>query len=123
VRVLDQPEGNGEPLAVRLRAGNAGSNTGADHITVARQALAPLPGQRPGSRPGRKVLIRTDGAGAGHALLTWLHGQRLSYSIGFGLAAHTADLLPQIPPTCGRRPTTPTTRCATAPGSPNSPDC
>ncbi|WP_100502291.1 IS1380 family transposase [Geodermatophilus chilensis] len=90
-------EGNGEPLAVLLRAGNAGSNTAADHITVARQALAQLPGHRSGTRPGRKVLIRTDGAGASHKFLTWLTGQRLSYSIGFGLPANTADLLTQIP--------------------------
>jgi hypothetical protein len=91
------PEGSGEPLSVLLRAGNAGSNTAADHITVARFALAQLPGHRPGTRPGRKILIRTDGAGANHAFLTWLHGQRLSYSIGFGLPANTADLLAQIP--------------------------
>jgi hypothetical protein len=91
------PEGNGEPLAVLLRAGNAGSNTAADHITVARQALAQLPGHRPGTRPGRKILIRTDGAGASQAFLTWLHGQRLSYSIGFGLPDHTPELLTKIP--------------------------
>jgi integrase/recombinase XerC len=30
------PEGSGEPLAVLLRAGNAGSNTAADHIDPAR---------------------------------------------------------------------------------------
>jgi hypothetical protein len=90
-------EGSGEPLSVMLRAGNAGSNTAADHITVARSALAQLPGHRPGTRPGRKVLIRTDGAGASHAFLTWLHGQRLSYSIGFGLPDHTAELLTQLP--------------------------
>ena len=89
--------GSGEPLAVLLRAGNAGSNTSADHITVARQALAQLPGHRPGTRPGRKILIRTDGAGASHKFLDWLHGQRLSYSIGFGLPGNTADLLTQIP--------------------------
>jgi hypothetical protein len=35
------------------------------------------------------VLIRTDGAGASHAFLDWLHGQRLSYSIGFGLPDNT----------------------------------
>jgi hypothetical protein len=64
---------------------------------VARQALAQLPGHRPGSRPGRKILIRSDGAGASHAFLTWLHGQRLSYSIGFGLPANTAELLKNIP--------------------------
>ncbi|TQN43618.1 DDE family transposase [Blastococcus colisei] len=91
------PEGSGEPLAVLLRAGNAGSNTAADHIAIAKQALVQLPGHRTGTRPGRKVLIRTDGAGASHAFLDWCHGQRLSYSIGFGLPANTADLLTQIP--------------------------
>ncbi len=91
------PEGSGEPLAVLLRAGNAGSNTAADHITVARSALTQLPGHRAGTRPGRKVLIRTDGAGASHAFLTWLHGQRLSYSIGFGLPDNTPELLKKIP--------------------------
>ncbi|MDK3258182.1 IS1380 family transposase [Blastococcus capsensis] len=90
-------EGSGEPLAVMLRAGNAGSNTAADHIALTRQALAQLPGHRPGTRPGRKILIRTDGAGASHKFLDWLAGQRLSYSIGFGLPANTADLLTQIP--------------------------
>jgi hypothetical protein len=54
------PDGTGEPLAVLLRPGNAGSNTAADHITVIRDALAQLPSHRPGIRPGRKVLIRTD---------------------------------------------------------------
>jgi hypothetical protein len=39
-------EGTGEPLAVLLRAGNAGSNTVADHVTVIRAALAQLPGSR-----------------------------------------------------------------------------
>jgi DDE family transposase len=91
------PEGSGEPLAVMLRAGNAGSNTAADHIAITKQALAQLPGHRPGTRPGRKILIRTDGAGASHAFLDWLDGQRLSYSIGFGLPANTAELLTQIP--------------------------
>ena len=95
------PDGSGEPLAVMLRAGNAGSNTAADHIAVARQALAQLPSHRPGHRrgrrPGRRVLIRTDGAGASHDFLNWLHRRRLSYSIGFGLPDDTADLLTRIP--------------------------
>ncbi len=99
------PAGGGEPLAVLLRAGNAGSNTAADHIAVARQALAQLPSHRPGrrsgqrssSRPGRRVLIRTDGAGASHDFLNWLHRRRLSYSIGFGLPENTPDLLATIP--------------------------
>jgi len=55
------PDGTGEPLAVMLRAGNAGSNTAADHIAVIRQALRQLPGHRRGSRPGRRVLVRPVG--------------------------------------------------------------
>ena len=36
-------DGNGEPLAIMLRPGNAGSNTAADHIEATRLALAQLP--------------------------------------------------------------------------------
>ncbi len=57
------PGDTGEPLSFLLRAGNAGSNTATDHITVIRDALAQLPCTARGGRVGRKVLIRTDGAG------------------------------------------------------------
>jgi hypothetical protein len=90
-------DGTGEPLQILLRSGNAGSNTAADHIAVTRASLKQLPGYRPGTRPGRKVLVRVDGAGATHAYLDWLHGQRLSYSVGFGLPADIAEILAQIP--------------------------
>ena len=90
-------EGTGEPLAVLLRAGNAGSNTAADHIAVVREALTQLPGHRSGRRPGRRVLIRADSAGATHEFLRWIHGQRMSYSVGFTLPAEFAVVLPQIP--------------------------
>ena len=63
------PDGTGEPLAVLLRPGNAGSNTAADHITVLRDALRQLPGHESGRRPGRKVLVRIDGAGSTHQVL------------------------------------------------------
>jgi Transposase DDE domain group 1 len=79
------PAGTGEPLHLMLRPGNAGSNTAVDHITATRKALAQLPGCRPGTRPGRKILIRTDAAGATHTFLDWLTERRLSYSIGFTL--------------------------------------
>jgi hypothetical protein len=87
------PTGTGEPLAALLRPGNAGSNTAADHLTVIRAALRQLPSYRVGHRPGRKILIRIDGAGATHELLDWLVRQRLSYSIGFGL---TQDLVARL---------------------------
>lgn len=41
------PTGTGEPLALLLRPGNAGSNTAKDHITVLRDAFKQLPGVWP----------------------------------------------------------------------------
>ncbi|MEJ5946912.1 IS1380 family transposase [Pseudokineococcus basanitobsidens] len=91
------PTGTGEPLAVLLRRGNAGSNTAADHITVIEESLRQLPGHRPGRRPGKGVLVRVDGAGGTHELLAWLARRRLAYSVGFSLPHNTADLLQVIP--------------------------
>lgn len=86
-------DGTGEPLSFLLRRGNAGSNTAADHITVARAAFAQLPGHRTGHRPGKTVLVRTDGAGCTHAFLAWLSSQRVQYSVGFTLPdSFTAQL-------------------------------
>ena len=61
------PRGSGEPLAIVLRPGNAGSNTAADHIEATRLALAQLPKQC-----RRQVLIRTDSGGGTHEFLAWL---------------------------------------------------
>jgi hypothetical protein len=90
-------EGTGEPLSVLLRPGNAGSNTATDHIAVIKGALAQLPSHLLGKRAGRKVLIRTDSAGCTHKVLTWMSGERLSYSVGFPLPHNTSDLLELIP--------------------------
>jgi hypothetical protein len=87
------PDGTGEPLAIRLRPGNAGSNTADDHIAVIKSALAQLPGHAGRTRASKKVLIRTDGAGSTHKLIEWLAAQRLSYSLGFTLPAHTPELI------------------------------
>ena len=91
------PDGTGEPLAVLLRPGNAGSNTAADHITVIRDALRQLPSHRSGTRPGRRVLVRTDSTGCTHAVLDWITGQRLSYSVGYTLPDNAADVVAHIP--------------------------
>ena len=85
-------QGTGEPLAFLLRAGNAGSNTVADHKAVIRAALAQLPGHHSGRRPGKKVLIRIDGAGGTHELLSWLTRRRLSYSVGFTLPGDLSSI-------------------------------
>jgi hypothetical protein len=87
----------GEPLSFLLRAGNAGSNTAADHIAVATAALAQLPGHRRGRRAGRKILIRTDAAGCTHEFVDWLVGQRLCYSLGFTLPADFAATIDTMP--------------------------
>lgn len=65
------PGGTGEAGTIVLRPGNAGSNTAADHITATRAAFAQIPNLA--ARPGRKILIRTDSAGATHEFLNYLH--------------------------------------------------
>ena len=48
------PGGTGEPLAMMLRKGNAGSNTAVDHIEVTKAALRQLPATaRAGGPAGR----------------------------------------------------------------------
>lgn len=90
------PAGTGEPLAIQLRPGNAGSNTAADHIAVTRDALAQLP--IPHSyRVGRKVLIRADAGGGTHEFLDYLTKRRLGYSIGFGLTDTITAAIDEIP--------------------------
>ncbi len=69
---LDRPEvAGGEGLAGLLRAGNAGSNTAADHVTVLDMALEALPAYaRP--VPGDPGLAAGAGPlrfGGGHARL------------------------------------------------------
>ncbi|MFC5908661.1 IS1380 family transposase [Streptacidiphilus monticola] len=89
-------QGSGEPVAALLRPGNAGSNTAADHITVARQALAQLPAR---FRRGRRTLIRTDSAGGTHEFVGWLsrRGRWLSYSVGMVITEQIHHAVLQIP--------------------------
>ena len=89
-------EGTGESLAILLRPGNAGSNTADDHKTVLASALQQLPFE-PGYRIGKKVLVRTDAAGATHEFLDYLTARRLSYSLGFTLNDTMAIAIDAIP--------------------------
>ena len=88
------PHGAGECAAIMLRPGNAGANTAADHIEVISRALdqAGL-----GSRPGRKVLVRIDGAGGTKETVGFLARRRVSYSVGFKLPDHTPQIYSKIP--------------------------
>jgi hypothetical protein len=88
------PESSGEPLAFLLRAGNAGSDTAADHIEATRLGLAQLP-----RRLRRRVLIRADSGGGTHDFLAWLTkpGRRLAYSVGFTITGEIQDAILAIP--------------------------
>jgi hypothetical protein len=90
------PEGSGEPLAIMLRPGNAGSNTAADHIEAVRLALAQLP---KGLR--RQALIRADSGGGTHEFLAWLTrpGRRLHYTVGFPMTDDVQAAILAVPAT------------------------
>jgi Transposase DDE domain group 1 len=90
------PDGSGEPLAIMLRPGNAGSNTAADHIAAVRLALAQLP---KGLR--RRVLIRADSGGGTHEFLAWLTrpSRRLHYTVGFPMTDDVQAAILAIPKT------------------------
>ncbi|MBX9399644.1 IS1380 family transposase, partial [Streptomyces sp. TRM72054] len=66
-------DNTGEALAGLLRAGNAGANTAADHITVLDAALAQIPDAH---RHGTDLLIRTDSAGGAKAFLHHIRALR-----------------------------------------------
>jgi hypothetical protein len=53
-----------EALAGVLRAGSAGSNTTADHLTVLDAAIAAVP-----AKHRRRLMVTCDGAGASHGLI------------------------------------------------------
>ena len=86
--------GNGEPLTIMLRPGNAGSNTAADHIEAVRLSLAQLP-----SRLRRKVLVRADSAGGTHDFLAWLTApsRRLRYSVGMTITEDMQAAILKVP--------------------------
>ncbi|WP_433516519.1 transposase [Nonomuraea sp. CA-143628] len=119
------PRGSGEPLAIVLRPGNAGSNTAADHIEATRLALAQFP-----KHHRRQVLIRTDSGGGTQEFLTWLTkpGRRLSHSIGFTLTEEIQQAVLRLPtsvdPRLRRRPASAARRLrgrADRPGQPAAP--
>ena len=86
--------GNGEPLAIVLRAGSAGSNTAADHIEATRLSLAQLP-----RHLRRRVLVRTDSGGGTHGFLQWLtaKSRRLHYSVGMTITEDMQDAILKAP--------------------------
>ena len=92
-------DNTGEFLAARLRRGNAGANTAADHITVLDEALAQIPDQH---RHGRPVLVRTDSAGCSKAFLAHVRSLRESavaceFSVGWAITDRERAAIELVP--------------------------
>jgi hypothetical protein len=117
---LDRPEvAGGEALAGLLRAGNAGSNTAADHVTVLTMALAQLPASarpRPGDPASPRVLARSDSAGATRLFAAACRKQGVEFSFGFPVDERVQAIVDLIPARAGTRPSKLAVSCATAPG-------
>jgi len=99
--VLAFCDNSNEALAGMLRAGNAGSNTAADLITVVDAALAQVPDEY---RHGYPVLIRADGAGASKALLAHIRGLaehhvQADFSVGWALTEREHVAIAALPAT------------------------
>lgn len=91
-------DNTGELLAVIARAGNAGSNTAADHIAIIDAAIAAIP-----AKWRRKLLVTIDGAGSSHAVVEHLEklnarpGMSVGYSVGFDLDERVRVAIGQMP--------------------------
>ena len=101
---LDRPEiASGEALAGLLRAGNAGSNTAADHVTVLAMALASLPEHarpRPGDLDSPRLLARSDSAGATHKFAQACVEAGVEFSFGFPVDHRIQDIVDVIADQC-----------------------
>jgi hypothetical protein len=96
--ILVTCDNTGELLAVKLRPGNAGANTAADHLEVLAEAVAQIPAAH-----RRHLLVRGDSAAATHAVLDWLveqgakRGRQVEYSIGWAIGEPERTAIAGIP--------------------------
>ena len=88
-----------ECLAMLLRPGNAGSNTFTDHREVQAAAIGQVP-----ARLRRRILVRVDGAGASHELVSHLISlssarRKVLFSCGWMITAADEQAIRQVPAT------------------------
>ena len=91
---LDRGDGTGEALAGILRPGNAGSNSGQDHIEVIDLALAQLPS----AARDQPLLVRADTGGATHALTEHLRQRGVRFSVGLPADERVRAAVLAVPP-------------------------
>lgn len=87
----------GESLDMKLRPGNAGSNTGSDHVAGLSAAIVQVP-----AAFRRRVLVRLDGAGASHEFIGHMAGLQvpgttLLFTSGWTITATDEDDIRKIP--------------------------
>ncbi len=89
----------GEGMSGRLRPGNAGANTAADHIAVLDDALAQIPDAH---QHGTDILVRTDSAGSAKSFLTHVRdlrtrGIRTFFSVGYAVTEPVRRAIRALP--------------------------
>lgn len=98
--ILVTCDNTGELLAIKLRPGNAGANTAADHLDVLGEAFAQIPAAH-----RRHLLLRGDSAAATHAVVDWLaaHGRKrgrvVEYSLGWSIGETERAAITALPDT------------------------
>ncbi len=112
---LDRPDiASGEALAGIVSAGNAGSNTTADHIAVLDLALANLPDEaRPGQADGPSLVARSDSAGATHGFAKACRDRAVGFSMVFPVDQAVRDAIVAVPADCWAPAIEPTARSVT----------
>ena len=95
---LDCPdsEAGGQPLAGRLRPGNAGANDARDQIAVLADALEQLPRE---VAETETIVMRTDSAGLTHELLDFCRDGRIGFSVGYDLTEPVRRAILALPET------------------------
>src|SRR3989475_1590042 len=86
-----------ESLAMLLRPGNAGSNTFADHAAVLTAAIRQIP-----ARMRSRLLVRVDGAGASHELISHLlslctRRRAVLFTCGWAITGADEDAIRLLP--------------------------
>jgi hypothetical protein len=96
--ILVTCDNTNELLAIKLRPGNAGANTAADHLDVLADAFAQVPAAH-----RRHLLVRGDSAAATHAVIDWLtaqgskRGRAVEYSIGWSIGEAERAAITALP--------------------------
>jgi hypothetical protein len=86
-------DATGEPLAAKLRPGNAGSGTAADHVEVLDAALAQLPVDP----HAVEVIVRADSAGCSHEFLGAASGRGVLFVVGHRLDMAMVAAIGKVP--------------------------